>query len=94
MKAEPTSPIPSLTSRSESLVTSPAASHALALGASMWAQFSYINVPFLKQHEGYFGADIVILNHGQMTRRAPGLAPLLQTSTQHQREGVWPLRMI
>ncbi|GBO37013.1 hypothetical protein AVEN_240801-1 [Araneus ventricosus] len=36
---------------------------------------SYINVPFLKQHEGYFGTDLVILNLGQMTRTTPGLAP-------------------
>ncbi|GBM28601.1 hypothetical protein AVEN_72175-1 [Araneus ventricosus] len=29
-----------------------------------------------------------------MTRRTPELAPPLQASTPHQREGVWPLRMI
>ncbi|GBL72471.1 hypothetical protein AVEN_115387-1 [Araneus ventricosus] len=38
----------------------------------------------------YFGTDLVILNHGQMTRATPPL----QASTQHQREGVWLLRMI
>nr|GBM36998.1 hypothetical protein AVEN_224641-1 [Araneus ventricosus] len=29
-----------------------------------------------------------------MTRTIPELAPLLQTSEPHQREDVWPLRMI
>ncbi|GBM36875.1 hypothetical protein AVEN_82859-1 [Araneus ventricosus] len=29
----------------------------------------------LKQHEGYFGTDLVILNLGQMTRTTPELAP-------------------
>ncbi|GBO45845.1 hypothetical protein AVEN_164697-1 [Araneus ventricosus] len=29
-----------------------------------------------------------------MTRTTPRLAPPLQTSTPHQRGGVWPLRMI
>ncbi|GBM78127.1 hypothetical protein AVEN_17051-1 [Araneus ventricosus] len=29
----------------------------------------------MKQHEGYFGMDLVILNHGQMMRTAPELAP-------------------
>ncbi|GBN48200.1 hypothetical protein AVEN_156177-1 [Araneus ventricosus] len=29
-----------------------------------------------------------------MTRTTPELAPPLQASTPHQREGVWPLRMI
>ncbi|GBN30892.1 hypothetical protein AVEN_239465-1 [Araneus ventricosus] len=29
----------------------------------------------LKQHEGYFGKDLVILNSGQMTRTTPELAP-------------------
>ncbi|GBM17578.1 hypothetical protein AVEN_80881-1 [Araneus ventricosus] len=28
-----------------------------------------------KQHEGYFGTDFVILNHSQMTRTTPELAP-------------------
>ncbi|GBM43040.1 hypothetical protein AVEN_234095-1, partial [Araneus ventricosus] len=37
--------------------------------------FSYINVPFLKQHKGYFGMDLIILNHSQMTRTTPELAP-------------------
>ncbi|GBM66348.1 hypothetical protein AVEN_227814-1 [Araneus ventricosus] len=36
-----------------------------------------INVPILKQHEGYFRADLVILNLGQMTRTTPELAPPL-----------------
>ncbi|GBM80213.1 hypothetical protein AVEN_203725-1 [Araneus ventricosus] len=48
----------------------------------------------LKQHDGYFRTDLAILNHGQMTRTTPELAPPLQTSTPHQREDVWPLRMI
>ncbi|GBN43003.1 hypothetical protein AVEN_124590-1 [Araneus ventricosus] len=29
-----------------------------------------------------------------MTRTAPGLAPPLQASAPHKREGVWPLRVI
>ncbi|GBN71404.1 hypothetical protein AVEN_90135-1 [Araneus ventricosus] len=28
-----------------------------------------------KHHESYFGTDLVILNHGQMTRTTPELAP-------------------
>ncbi|GBL76419.1 hypothetical protein AVEN_53191-1 [Araneus ventricosus] len=32
------------------------------------------SVPFLKQHEGYFGTDLVNLNRCQMTRTAPELA--------------------
>ncbi|GBN57575.1 hypothetical protein AVEN_17322-1, partial [Araneus ventricosus] len=28
-----------------------------------------------KQHEGYLGTDLVILNQGQMTRTTPELAP-------------------
>ncbi|GBL78861.1 hypothetical protein AVEN_48849-1 [Araneus ventricosus] len=43
----------------------------------------------LKQHEGYFGTDLVILNRGQMTRTTPELAPPLQTSAPHQWEDVW-----
>ncbi|GBM64625.1 hypothetical protein AVEN_28226-1 [Araneus ventricosus] len=31
--------------------------------------------PVLKQHEGYLGTDLVILNCGQMTRTTPELAP-------------------
>ncbi|GBM78155.1 hypothetical protein AVEN_2437-1 [Araneus ventricosus] len=38
--------------------------------------------------QGYFGTELVILNHGQMT--IPQLAPHFQTSTPHQREDVWP----
>ncbi|GBN24581.1 hypothetical protein AVEN_74965-1 [Araneus ventricosus] len=38
--------------------------------------------------------DLVTLNHGQMTRTAPGLAPPLQASSPRKREDVWPLRMI
>ncbi|GBM32642.1 hypothetical protein AVEN_89640-1 [Araneus ventricosus] len=30
--------------------------------------------PVLKQHEGYLGTDLVILNRGQMTRTTPELA--------------------
>ncbi|GBL96858.1 hypothetical protein AVEN_118974-1, partial [Araneus ventricosus] len=37
---------------------------------------------------------LVILSHGQMTRTTPELEPPLQTSMSHQRENVWPLRMI
>ncbi|GBL72308.1 hypothetical protein AVEN_88537-1, partial [Araneus ventricosus] len=33
-----------------------------------------ITSSFWKQHEGYFGMDIIILNLGQMTRTAPELA--------------------
>ncbi|GBM22275.1 hypothetical protein AVEN_144651-1 [Araneus ventricosus] len=43
-----------------------------------------MNVPFLKQHEGYFGTDLVILNHGQMTRTIPELASSLKISAPHQ----------
>ncbi|GFW37882.1 uncharacterized protein TNCV_4630841 [Trichonephila clavipes] len=32
--------------------------------------------------------DHVILNHGQVTWTTPGLAPLLLTTTPHQREDV------
>ncbi|GBM23965.1 hypothetical protein AVEN_198198-1 [Araneus ventricosus] len=32
----------------------------------------------LKQHEGYFGADLAIFNRGQMTRATPELAPLFK----------------
>ncbi|GBM74414.1 hypothetical protein AVEN_203873-1 [Araneus ventricosus] len=32
--------------------------------------------PVLKQHEGYLGMDLVILNSGQMTRTTPELPPL------------------
>ncbi|GBM13752.1 hypothetical protein AVEN_90016-1 [Araneus ventricosus] len=39
---------------------------------------------------GYFGTDLVILNHGQITRTTPELASPLQTSAPHQREDVWP----
>ncbi|GBN46187.1 hypothetical protein AVEN_28543-1 [Araneus ventricosus] len=31
-------------------------------------------IPILKQHESYFGMDLVILNHGQMTKTTPELA--------------------
>ncbi|GBM32447.1 hypothetical protein AVEN_136026-1 [Araneus ventricosus] len=44
----------------------------------------------MKQQEGYFGTDLTILNRGQMTRATTELAPLLQSSGSHQREGVWP----
>ncbi|GBM55581.1 hypothetical protein AVEN_267378-1 [Araneus ventricosus] len=37
--------------------------------------------------------NLIILNHGQLTRTPPALAPSLQTSMPHQQEGVWPLRM-
>ncbi|GBM74015.1 hypothetical protein AVEN_57815-1 [Araneus ventricosus] len=30
---------------------------------------------FLKQHDGYFGTDLVALNRGQMTRTTPELVP-------------------
>ncbi|GBN61250.1 hypothetical protein AVEN_128969-1 [Araneus ventricosus] len=46
----------------------------MSLSRQACDKFSYINVP-LKQHEGYFGTDLVILNHGQMTRTTPELAP-------------------
>ncbi|GBM72867.1 hypothetical protein AVEN_39763-1 [Araneus ventricosus] len=57
-----------------------------------FGQFSLVILslsPVLKQHEDYFGKDLVILNLGQMTRTTQELAPPLQTSTPHQREGVW-----
>ncbi|GBM25520.1 hypothetical protein AVEN_165922-1, partial [Araneus ventricosus] len=38
-------------------------------------QFSYSNVPVLKQHEGYFGTYLVKLDPGHMTRTTPQLAP-------------------
>ncbi|GBM58205.1 hypothetical protein AVEN_196709-1 [Araneus ventricosus] len=38
----------------------------------------------MKQHEDYFGTDLVVLNHGQMERTTPQLAPPLETSTPHQ----------
>ncbi|GBN49784.1 Adenylate cyclase type 8 [Araneus ventricosus] len=44
--------------------------------------------PVLKQHEDYLGTDLVILNRGQMTRAAPGLALPLQSSAPHQQEDV------
>ncbi|GBM78323.1 hypothetical protein AVEN_222143-1 [Araneus ventricosus] len=53
-----------------------------------------IDSEIYKQHEGYFGTDLIILNHGQMTRTTPDLAPTVQASTPHQRQGVWPLRFI
>ncbi|GBL85769.1 hypothetical protein AVEN_193212-1 [Araneus ventricosus] len=37
--------------------------------------------------------DLVILNHGQMTKTTPELVFPLQTSSQHQREDVELLRM-
>ncbi|GBN24640.1 hypothetical protein AVEN_141940-1 [Araneus ventricosus] len=39
-----------------------------------------------KAQAGYFGTDLVILNHGQRTR----LPPPLQTTELHQRKDVWP----
>ncbi|GBM23155.1 hypothetical protein AVEN_147073-1 [Araneus ventricosus] len=42
----------------------------------------------------YFGSDLAILNHDQITRTTPELKPPIQTSTSLQREGVCPLRMI
>ncbi|GBN65511.1 hypothetical protein AVEN_124378-1 [Araneus ventricosus] len=41
---------------------------------------------FLKQHEGYFRTDLVILNLGEMMRTTPELAP---PTLNFQREGVW-----
>ncbi|GBM72741.1 hypothetical protein AVEN_67707-1 [Araneus ventricosus] len=38
-------------------------------------RLGYINVPFLKQHEGYLGTDLGILNRGQVTRTTPELVP-------------------
>ncbi|GBM62866.1 hypothetical protein AVEN_38397-1 [Araneus ventricosus] len=32
-------------------------------------------MPVLKQHEGYYGTDLVILNRGQMTRITPDRLP-------------------
>ncbi|GBM12126.1 hypothetical protein AVEN_39466-1 [Araneus ventricosus] len=42
-------------------------------GKSMTSSFSYIDVPFLKQTENYFGMDLVILNCSQMRRTTPEL---------------------
>ncbi|GBN87081.1 hypothetical protein AVEN_76619-1 [Araneus ventricosus] len=39
----------------------------------------------MKQHQGYFGTDLIILNRRQMMRTIPELAPPLQTSAPHQR---------
>ncbi|GBL80391.1 hypothetical protein AVEN_92295-1 [Araneus ventricosus] len=50
---------------------------------------NYINV-LLKQHEGYFGTDLIILNRGQITRATPEPAPHLQNYAPHQREDVCP----
>ncbi|GBN75090.1 hypothetical protein AVEN_240981-1 [Araneus ventricosus] len=36
-----------------------------------------LEAEFLKQQEGYFGTDLVILSRGQMTRTTPDLASLL-----------------
>ncbi|GBL72706.1 hypothetical protein AVEN_127943-1 [Araneus ventricosus] len=47
------------------------------------AKFSYSNV---RQHENYFGTDLVLLNRGQMTRTTPEMASPLQTSAPHQWE--------
>ncbi|GBO28570.1 hypothetical protein AVEN_20686-1, partial [Araneus ventricosus] len=43
-----------------------------------------------KQHDGYFGTDLIIVNHGQMMRTTHELAPSLQLSAPHQREDVCP----
>ncbi|GBL72908.1 hypothetical protein AVEN_128096-1 [Araneus ventricosus] len=55
--------------------------------------FSYIQVPFLK---GYLGAELVVLNHGQMTKATPDLPPLPSPSFRvTPEEGrLAPLRMI
>ncbi|GBN95366.1 hypothetical protein AVEN_126333-1 [Araneus ventricosus] len=39
-----------------------------------------------KQHEGYFGTDLVTLNRGQLMGTTPELAHPLQASLSHQRE--------
>ncbi|GBM34109.1 hypothetical protein AVEN_235053-1 [Araneus ventricosus] len=46
-----------------------------------WLDFVRLYLrPVLKQHEGYFGTDLVILNLGQMTRTTPERTHPLQTS--------------
>ncbi|GBN74598.1 hypothetical protein AVEN_47142-1 [Araneus ventricosus] len=35
------------------------------------------------QHEGYFGTDLIIVRHGQMTRTTPGLAHPLSKLPHH-----------
>ncbi|GBO18602.1 hypothetical protein AVEN_195343-1 [Araneus ventricosus] len=37
--------------------------------------------------------DLIILNLGQITRTTPEIAPPLQASAPHQREGILPLRI-
>ncbi|CAL1279172.1 unnamed protein product, partial [Larinioides sclopetarius] len=44
-------------------------------------------VPFLKQHEGYFGMHLVLVNSGQMTKRTPQSPPLFHASTPL--EDIW-----
>ncbi|GFS79560.1 uncharacterized protein TNCV_2370601 [Trichonephila clavipes] len=39
-------------------------------------------------NRGLLATDLVILNHGQVTRTTPDLAPPLLTTTPHQREDV------
>ncbi|GFU98012.1 uncharacterized protein TNCV_232891 [Trichonephila clavipes] len=40
---------------------------------------------------GLLATDLVIVNHGQVTRTTPELAPPLLTTTPHKREDVWAL---
>ncbi|GFV36836.1 uncharacterized protein TNCV_3123771 [Trichonephila clavipes] len=39
-------------------------------------------------HEGFLATDLVLLNHGQVKRTTPELAPPLLTTTLHQRKDV------
>ncbi|GFY02475.1 uncharacterized protein TNCV_3503561 [Trichonephila clavipes] len=51
--------------------------------------FRYVsNESPLKSTRGLLATDHVILNHGQVTRTTPELAPPLQTTIPHQREDV------
>ncbi|GFT06340.1 hypothetical protein TNCV_1145321 [Trichonephila clavipes] len=42
----------------------------------------------VQNYELHEATDLVILNHGQVTRTIPDLAPPLLTTTPHQREDV------
>ncbi|GBM23278.1 hypothetical protein AVEN_214546-1 [Araneus ventricosus] len=49
--------------------------YTIAFQVEVTKKFSLVIITsVLKQHEGYFGTDLVILNIGQMTRMTPKLA--------------------
>ncbi|GBM24571.1 hypothetical protein AVEN_6529-1 [Araneus ventricosus] len=61
-------------------------------GLIKFKRFSLVTLTsrVLKQHDDYFGTDLVIVSHGQMTRTTPELAP----SSPNFRTSPGPLRMI